>query len=57
MCSSDLAKIIFNNVAGHALLSDCLTERLEDPLGLIFEGGTGDDCIGSRLGRAHGRVP
>jgi hypothetical protein len=41
------AKIIFNNVADLALLSDCFAERLEDPLGLVFEGGTGDDCVGS----------
>ena len=40
------AKIIFNNVADLALFSDLFTERLEDSLGSILEGGIGQDRVG-----------
>ena len=39
-------KIVFNNVADLAMLSDLFTERLEDSLGSVLEGGTGRDCVG-----------
>ena len=41
------AKIIFNNVADLALFSDLFTERLEDSLGSVLEGGVGQDCVGA----------
>jgi len=40
-------KIIFNNVADLALFSDLFTERLEDSLGSILEGGIGQDRVGA----------
>ena len=40
-------KIIFNNVADLALFSDLFTERLEDALGSVLEGGSGPDCVGA----------
>ncbi|KAF9649486.1 hypothetical protein BDM02DRAFT_3186246 [Thelephora ganbajun] len=41
------ARIIFNNVADLALFSDLFTERLEDALGAVLEGGTGQDYVGA----------
>jgi len=40
-------KIIFNNVADLALFSDFFTERLEDALGSVLEGGAGQDYVGA----------
>jgi hypothetical protein len=40
-------KIIFNNVADLALFSDLFTERLEDALGSVLEGGAGQDRVGA----------
>ncbi|THG99244.1 hypothetical protein EW026_g3080 [Hermanssonia centrifuga] len=41
------AKIIFNNVAEIALFADAFTERLEEALGSVLEGGTGEDHVGA----------
>ena len=41
------AKIIFNNIADLALFSDLFAERLEDSLGSVLEGGTGQDHVGA----------
>ena len=41
------AKIIFMNVADIAMFSDMFTERLEEALGSVLEGGTGDDHVGA----------
>lgn len=41
------AKIIFNNVADLALFSDLFTERLEEALGSVLEGGSGKDRVGA----------
>ena len=41
------AKIIFNNVADLALFSDFFSERLEEALGSVLEGGTGEDSVGA----------
>jgi hypothetical protein len=40
-------KIIFNNVADLALFSDFFTDRLEDALGSILDGGVGQDYVGA----------
>lgn len=40
-------KIIFNNIADLALFSDVFTERLEDALGSVLEGGAGQDRVGA----------
>ena len=40
-------KNIFNNVADLALFSDFFTERLEEALGSVLEGGIGQDSVGS----------
>ena len=39
--------MIFNNIADLALFSDLFTERLEDSLGSVLEGGTGQDRVGA----------
>jgi len=41
------AKIIFNNIADLAIFSDLFTERLEDALGSVLDGGTGEDRVGA----------
>ena len=41
------AKIIFMNVADIAMFSDMFTERLEEALGSVLEGGTGEDHVGA----------
>ncbi len=41
------AKIIFMNVADIAIFSDMFTERLEEALGGVLEGGTGSDHVGA----------
>ena len=41
------AKIIFMNVAEIAMFSDMFTERLEEALGAVLEGGTGEDHVGA----------
>ena len=41
------AKIIFSNVAELAILSDGFTEGLEDALGSVLEGGSGQDRVGA----------
>ena len=40
-------KIIFNNVADLALFSDFFSDRLEEALGSVLEGGVGRDSVGS----------
>jgi hypothetical protein len=40
-------KMIFSNVPDLALFSDYFTERLEDALGSVFEGGAGQDRVGA----------
>ena len=41
------AKIIFSNIADLALFSDLFTERLEEALGSVLEGRSGQDCVGA----------
>ncbi|KIK60802.1 hypothetical protein GYMLUDRAFT_59226 [Collybiopsis luxurians FD-317 M1] len=41
------AKIIFNNIADLALFSDTFCDKLQDALGAVLEGGTGDDYVGA----------
>ncbi|KAJ3992198.1 hypothetical protein F5050DRAFT_1580002 [Lentinula boryana] len=50
--STEDAKIIFNNIAELALFSDTFCDRLQDALGAIVEGGTGEDCVGALFRRA-----
>jgi hypothetical protein len=40
-------KIIFGNIAELAMFSDMFVERLEEALGSVLDGGTGDDNVGS----------
>lgn len=40
-------KIIFGNISELALFSDVLGERLEEALGSVLDGGTGEDHVGS----------
>ncbi|KAI0645075.1 hypothetical protein C8Q79DRAFT_1001627 [Trametes meyenii] len=40
------ARIIFNNVDELAFFADCFTEALEDALGDVLEGGSGQDRVG-----------
>ena len=40
-------KVIFNNVADLALFSDFFTQKLEDALGSVLEGGDGHDWVGA----------
>ena len=40
------ARTIFGNVAELALFSDAFSERLEDALGDVLEGGKGPDRVG-----------
>ncbi|TFY66217.1 hypothetical protein EVG20_g4872 [Dentipellis fragilis] len=39
-------RLIFSNVSELALFSDAFSERLEDALGCVLEGGKGDDYVG-----------
>jgi len=39
-------KMIFSNVAELAVFSDMFVERLEQALGLVLDGGVGDDHVG-----------
>ncbi|KAJ3969654.1 hypothetical protein EV361DRAFT_951286 [Lentinula raphanica] len=49
--STEDAKIIFNNIAELALFSDMFCDRLQDALGAIVEGGTGEDWVGALFRR------
>ncbi|KAI0941508.1 hypothetical protein AcW1_003383 [Taiwanofungus camphoratus] len=40
-------RIIFNNIAELAVFSDTFTEQLEEALGSVLEGGTGEDHVGA----------
>jgi len=39
-------RIIFSNVPELALFADMFTERLEEALGSVLEGGHGEDRVG-----------
>lgn len=39
-------KIIFGNVAELAVFSDTLSDRLEEALASVLEGGQGEDFVG-----------
>lgn len=43
----DDTRIIFSNIAELAIFADTLVERLEDALGSVLDGGTGDDHVGA----------
>ncbi|KAF9075511.1 hypothetical protein BDP27DRAFT_1212296 [Rhodocollybia butyracea] len=45
--STDDAKIIFNNIAELALFSDLFCDSLQDALGAVVDGGTGEDYVGA----------
>ena len=40
-------RIIFNNVADLAMFSDSFTEQIEEALGSVLEGGSGEDHVGA----------
>lgn len=40
-------RIIFSNVTELAMFSDMVVERLEEALGSLLHGGTGDDRVGA----------
>lgn len=40
-------KIIFMNVADIAMFADIFSERLEEALGSVLEGGSGEDHVGA----------
>lgn len=40
-------RIIFNNVAEIAVFADAFTEKLEEALGGVLEGGLGEDHVGA----------
>lgn len=40
-------RIIFNNVAELAVFSDKFTEQIEEALGSVLEGGSGEDHVGA----------
>lgn len=40
-------RIIFTNVAEIAVFSDSFTEKLEEALGGVLEGGSGEDRVGA----------
>ncbi|KAF7982996.1 hypothetical protein HWV62_24610 [Athelia sp. TMB] len=40
-------RIIFGNITELAMFSDTLVERLEEALGAVLDGGTGDDRVGA----------
>ena len=42
----DDVKVIFNNVEELAFFSDYFTEALEDALGEVLDGGSGEDRVG-----------
>lgn len=42
----DDAKIIFTNVEDLASFADAFTEALEDALGEVLDGGSGEDTVG-----------
>ena len=41
------AKIIFHNIVDLAPFSDLFSERLEEALGSVLEGGAGEDWVGA----------
>ncbi|KZP18369.1 hypothetical protein FIBSPDRAFT_863852 [Athelia psychrophila] len=41
------AKIIFSNITDLAIFADTFGDRLEDALGSVLDGGTGDDRVGA----------
>ncbi|KAH9922107.1 uncharacterized protein B0H18DRAFT_910622 [Fomitopsis serialis] len=43
----DDIRIIFNNVAELAVFSDSFTEQIEEALGSVLEGGSGEDHVGA----------
>ncbi|KAI0041090.1 hypothetical protein FA95DRAFT_1501923 [Auriscalpium vulgare] len=43
----DDSRIIFSNIAKLALFSDTFTDKLEEALGSVLEGGHGDDHVGA----------
>ncbi|KZT72348.1 hypothetical protein DAEQUDRAFT_31980 [Daedalea quercina L-15889] len=43
----DDIRIIFNNVADLAVFSDSFTEQIEEALGSVLEGGSGEDRVGA----------
>ncbi|KAA1476965.1 hypothetical protein DENSPDRAFT_785820 [Dentipellis sp. KUC8613] len=45
--SREDTRLIFSNVSELALFSDAFSERLEDALGCVLEGGKGDDYVGA----------
>ena len=45
--SQDDIRIIFNNIVQIAIFADQFTERLEEALGSILDGGTGEDHVGA----------
>ncbi|KAF5387247.1 hypothetical protein D9757_006854 [Collybiopsis confluens] len=45
------AKIIFSNIAELALFSDAFCDKLQDALGAILDGGTGEDHVGALFRR------
>ncbi|KAH7883349.1 hypothetical protein F5I97DRAFT_1939148 [Phlebopus sp. FC_14] len=45
--SRDDVRIIFGNISDLALFSDKFVERLEDALGGVLEGGSGEDRVGA----------
>ncbi|KAJ4471540.1 hypothetical protein J3R30DRAFT_1091686 [Lentinula aciculospora] len=49
--STEDAKIIFNNIAELALFSDTFCDRLQDALGAMVEGGSGEDSVGALFRR------
>lgn len=45
--TKDDARIIFNNISDLALFADAFTDRLEDALGSVLDGGQGQDRAGA----------
>lgn len=41
------AKMIFNNISELALFSDMFCDSLQEALGAVVEGGTGEDSVGA----------
>lgn len=44
--TKDDVRIIFGNIAELAIFADTLSQRLEEALGDVLEGGEGEDCVG-----------
>lgn len=40
-------RIIFNNVTELAVFADTFSEKLEEALGTVLEGGSGEDRVGA----------